>query len=233
MTGTSDSRSRKGWLAGVIIAVLSMLSIVVLVFGFIKPSIHDAGVTHQNGLNAEYGAAAAALSKCLTTSTQTAQVASANAKAFQDVIRATVADTSSPTAHVDLKSEVGRSTLLPILAQAWPDVTKQAELFDKVITVVVDCQGEFRGAQNKVQDRVRSFDTWRQGYWVSMLGASAFPNDDLIVSIGSNQKITGLQALTKMRTPIVSEDAGDAYKNGTFKPADLFPQNTATPTPTR
>ena len=39
--------------------------------------------------------------------------------AFKNVIKATIADTNSPTAHVNLKDPAVRGSLVPILAQSW------------------------------------------------------------------------------------------------------------------
>lgn len=207
-------------------AILVVIAGIVLVLGLswyiTKQSVISAGNSKEATLSASYADGANYLSNCVVKTHQAANVAEANADAFDKVIKDAIAG-SGGAEHVDLGTTAGRNAFLPILVQAYPDLKGQTDLFDKVVNVIVGCQDDFRNKQSVVQDQVRAFNTWRTGSWkVRTFGGGSFPNDNLVVDIPGVDSVTGQAALKKIRQPIVDAVTSDTYQTGQQSNDDPF-----------
>ncbi len=216
------------------IIVGSIVAAVVLmcICGGIGVGTYTGNISDGNAkeaaLSGTYSNGANYLSKCMVSSRQAASVATANAAAFDQVIKDAVAG-HGQAGQLNLHTPTGQAGLFPLLVQAYPDLKGQTDLFNKVLTVVVSCLDDFRSAQSAVLDLVRDFNSWRTGFWTSRLGGSSFPNENLYIAIPGVERVTGEAALRKMEQPIADAVTSDAYKSGIVTPPDLFPK--ATPAP--
>lgn len=227
-------------LSGKMIALIvcGVLVVILLCCGGIGISQYTGNIStgnaKQNDLTATYADAANYMSNCIVKTNQAANVAKANADAFDQVIKDAIAG-NGKAGQFNLNTPQGQAGFMPLLVQAYPQLEGQTDLFKKVLAVIVGCQDDFRNKQSVVLDHVRSFNTWRQNFWTSLLGGSSFPNDNLVINLPGVPMVTGQAALLKMGQPIIATDAADAYKNGTYAPTNPFPGNTApaaSPAPT-
>jgi hypothetical protein len=205
-----------------------ILLVLILTFTvFVPQGVTSEGNKQESTLNAVYTDGANYLSNCVVKTEQAANVASANAAAFDKVIKDAVAGTVGAS-HVDLNTQAGRSALLPILVQAYPDMKGQTDLFNKVVTVIVGCQDDYRNKQSVVLDNVRIFNSWRTGSWkVRTFGGSSFPNNNLRVTIPGVPVVSGQAALDKMSAPLVEASTSGAYNSGVITPQNPFPSPSA------
>lgn len=214
-----------------IVGVVCVVLFVGIWWYATKQGVISHGNTIEAELSSSYGDGANYLSNCVVKTHQAANVATANAAAFDKVIKDAIAGTGDAQ-HVNLNSATGKSAFLPILVQAYPDLKGQTDLFNKVVNVIVGCQDDFRNKQSVVQDKVRAFNTWRTGSWkVRTFGGNSFPNDNLVIEIPGVHSVTGKAALSKMRQPIVDSVTSTSYQTGQQSADNPF--STPSPSPTQ
>jgi hypothetical protein len=197
-----------GTIGGVVVAALLALTFFVI----IPNNVLSEGNKLESGLSASYVDGANYLSNCVIKTEQAANVAQANADAFDKVIRDAIAGTGA-AAHVDTTTTAGRNQLLPILVQAYPDLAGQTALFERVMTTINGCRDDYRNKQTAVLSQVQTFDTWRTGSWTVRTFGSDFPNENLHINL-PGLTLTGQAALDKMRAPIVDATTSSSYQTG-------------------
>jgi|GEM_PF-2040475 len=225
LTGLPKLPSMSGKTMGIIAVVL------VLVMGLgwyvTKQSVLSQANDKQASLSADYANGANYLARNINLVKQTAGVATANAKAYQDLIGRAIARQG------EFATATTPGALIPILTQQWPDPKAQSDLFVKVADVIIGSQDDFTRLQTKVLDNVRSFNSWRTGSWKVRTFGGNLPNENLYVSLPGVETLTGMAALNKIRTPIINTLTSQAYQTGINDVEDPFatsnPVATATP----
>jgi hypothetical protein len=229
------SGQRRG-LSGKMLALIigGAIVVIVLICGGMGVATYTGNITKgntmQNDLTATYADAANYMSNCIVKTNQAANVAQANADAFDKVIKDAIAG-NGKAGQFNLNTQQGQAGFFPLLVQAYPQLQGQTDLFKKVLTIIVGCQDDFRNKQSVVLDHVRTFNNWRQSFWTSLFGGGNFPNDNLVINLPGVPMATGQAALLKMGQPIIATDASDAYKNGTYTPSNPFPGGNSSSAP--
>jgi hypothetical protein len=202
-------------IAGAVVVVL----IFAIVWWAIGNSVTNTGNQKESDLVAAYNDGANYLSNCVIKTNQVANVAQANAAAFDKVIKDAIA--GSGAFHVDTAQTKGG--LVPILVQAYPQLQGQTDLYNKVADTIIGCQDDFRSKQSTVLDQVRSFNRWRTGSWTVRHFGSDFPNDNLVINLPGVQPLTGKAALLKMGQPIIDATTSGSYQTGQQSTQGPFP----------
>jgi hypothetical protein len=184
----------------------------VLAYGT-RQGVISNGNQQENDLSTTYSSGATYLSTCVIKTNQVANVAAANADAFDKVIKDAIAGSGSAQ-HINLGTPGGQSSFLPILVQAYPQLQGQTDLYKKVVDTIVGCQDDFRGQQSVVLDKVRTFNNWRTGSWKVRTFGGSFPNNNLSVTIPGITPLHGQSALDKISQPIVDSVTAATYNSG-------------------
>lgn len=192
------------------VGILAFLIVFSLVWYGIGQSVQSSGNKQQATLSANYSDGANYLSNCVVKTNQAANVAQANADAFDKVIKDAIA--GSGAFHTNTANSAGG--LVPILVQAYPDLKGQTDLYNKVANIIVGCQDDFRNKQSVVLDNVRTFNSWLGGSWKVRHFGSSFPNNRLTINISGLGTLRGQQALDKISQPIVDASTSQAYNSG-------------------
>lgn len=202
-------KAHRGATAGIVGGVVVLVLLIIYIVH--RVNISSEGASRESDLSTQYNKGAITLSQCVQTVNKMANVASANADAFDKVIKDAVAGNGA--FHTNASKSVGG--LVPILVQSYPDLAGQTELYNKVANQIVQCEGDFRSAQTFVQDNVRTFNSWRNNGWNQMFGSGNFPDENLYVDIpGAGPRLHGQDALDKIEQPIVDTVTSKSYGTG-------------------
>jgi hypothetical protein len=116
------------------------------------------------------------------------------------------------------------------IQEAYPDLGKNMDIFDKIVEYVQAKRAEYRGRQSYLLDKLRTYDRFCNSGLLqkimikSIMGA---PTDMLEARIGSSVK-KGSAAREQMYLIVLTPDTKEAYETGVMKPLEI---PTATPTP--
>lgn len=110
------------------------------------------------------------------------------------------------------------------IVEAYPEAgpTEMVRLWGRVQDYVVAGRESYRNAQSKLLDMLRSYETWRNSGLIqrNVITILGFPSHRLAARVG--QTIwTGQDAIDKMYTLVLTEDAIDAYEDGTLDPLEI------------
>jgi len=215
-----------------------IVGVVLAWFVFIPQSTQSVGNQKETDIAAAFEDGANALSSCTNQSTVAAQGALANAGQFDKIMQDAVSHTGSAAKYQlsDQKTGVpnqgAQQGLYALFLQAYPNTSGVTDLFRNAVDVATSCQRKYESAQTLVLDRVRDFDRWRTGGWTQRQFWSGPANDALIIPIpGTRTVLTGNQALSVARVPIVNTVTSSAYQSGTYNPANPFATSSAAATP--
>lgn len=237
---TTDDRSRRGiaplgialkwWIVGGIVGVVLFVCCGAGIAALQIPGNTSTGNDKEATLSSVYSDGANYFSSCIVQTNQAANVATANADAFDKVIKDAMGGTGE-AGQFNLSTPSGQAGFFPLLVKAYPAMEGQTDLYKKVLDVMVSCQTEFSKKQSNILDRVRDFNKWRTNFWTSKLGGGSFPNENLYIGVSGVPRSTGMAALTTMESPIVTSDTANAYKSGTYTPTNPF--GTPNPNPSK
>lgn len=217
---------------GLLIAMFALLWFVIW-----PNSTTSAGNQKESGIAAAYESGANALSSCINQTDAAAQGALANAAAFQRIVLEAVSHTGAAQ-NYQLNNQDGSPNataqrgVYALFVQAYPNAAGVTTMFHQAVDIITACQGKYEDAQNAVLDRVRDFDRWRTGSWMSRQFWRVQANDNLILPIpGTREIYTGTAALNIARVPIVNSVAKAAYGSGVYNAPNPFESSSPSPAP--
>ncbi len=111
--------------------------------------------------------------------------------------------------------QVDRQAVISAISEAYPDL-KGLDIFDQILTSIQAGRERFAKDQEKLQDMLRSYDTWRTtGAWYhpTVVEWMGFPSEHLQAQVG-NQVLTGQAALDKMSIAITGGDTRKIFDSG-------------------
>lgn len=109
--------------------------------------------------------------------------------------------------------------LFSAIAEAYPDLSNNLDVYDKIVDYVAAKREAYKQTQNKLLDMLRAYDTYREDGLVrsSLVRMLGFPSQGLEARIGTSVK-RGHEARDQMFLIVLTEDAKKAYETGTDKP---------------
>lgn len=182
----------------VIFGGAALLLGVVLLISFVN--IHNTGVSKENTLNGQYKINQNELSTCLTKIKDSSNLTKAEVAAMTEALTEAIKgryDGRTPNA----------GAMFSAIVEDYPDLAQYDTAFQRAFVVIIGCRDDYKGAQNKLTDQIRDFDTWRQKWPTSWLTDT--PSDRLRAD-----SLRGEPALEQMRRLVLTQDALDAYNDG-------------------
>lgn len=168
----------------------------------------------EKDLIAVYNTGQTELAALTNKVTETMGVAKANNAAQDELIKNAI------TGRYEGSQKPGTGgTSFSAIAEAYPDVAKNTELFANVQRVVTTGRDQFKDRQNEMQSRIARFETWKdsglfKSWAVKQIG---FPRDEMVIKVGGTS-YRGQDALDKMTEVIGSSESIKAYESGVSDP---------------
>lgn len=209
--------NRKVWVAA---SAVTVIVAVILGVALKNISIDNEGNKREAALSAQYLDNQNVLSDCLITIRETANVTTAQATTFEQVMTEAIKGRYAEIDSVDPTS----GSMFSAIVEQYPDLSSLSEAYERVHTVIVGCRADYKNKQTKLLDMLREYDAWRTGsWWVRTLGGN-FPSNNLEARVGSNSW-RGVDARDKMYDIVLVQGAVQAYDDGTIVPLDPFGVN--------
>jgi hypothetical protein len=206
-------KNHKGLVIGGTIAVL--LLIIVVSFISSVNGTRNTLIQKEQALVAEYKSNQNELSTYTNQVTESLGVADAG----NDKVGQILKDAISGRYDGNMKPGTGGS-MFSAISEAYPDLTKNTAMYEKVQDQVIAGRNAYKNTQNKLIDRARDYETWIQSEWLrsfivkNVLGA---PTENLKITIGQTT-LRGQDALDKLSQPILSGSAINSYETGVTDP---------------
>lgn len=118
--------------------------------------------------------------------------------------------------------QVDNGKFFSAITEAYPDLTGQLDVFDKILEYVKQGREIFAQDQIELQEGVKKFNTWRNtgGLFHPMFAGWLFPDNNLEARNGNQPPVYGQAALELMSRPIVGAETGKIFEDGEDKPID-------------
>ncbi len=201
----------KYWIIGGI--TLAVILIPTITWICIYTSLRNEGRSQEISMSRQFNEMQARYGQSRLSVTEQLGIAREKTKAMDDIIA------KATTGRYDTKGKEGvvdKQAVVSAIAEAYPDVNKPLEIYDKILVTIQASRQRFAADQRKMQDMIRSYQTWRTtGAWyepavISYLG---FPSNHLVAQVGDN-KLFGEAALDKMSIVIVGTDTHKVFESG-------------------
>lgn len=196
-------------------AIVALLLIIVVSFISSVNGTRNTLIQKEQALVGEYKANQNELSTYTNQVTESLGVADAG----NDKVGQILKDAISGRYDGNMKPGTGGS-MFSAISEAYPDLTKNTAMYEKVQDQVIAGRNAYKNTQNKLIDRARDYETWIQSDLMrsfivkNILGA---PTNDLKITIGQNT-LRGQDALDKLSQPILSGSAVTSYETGVTDP---------------
>lgn len=201
----------KPWLiGGSITAGVLLLSLVIWLF--IYTSTRNEGRTQEEALSAQWSGMQARYGQNRLTVADQLGIAREKTAAINEILA------KSASGRYDKASQPGvvdQKALLSAVAEAYPDLDV-LKVWDTVMTNIQATRERFAADQKKMQDMIRSYETWRttgQFYHPAVVRYCGFPSVQLKARVG-DKILTGPEALEKMSIAIVDGDTRHIFDTG-------------------
>lgn len=197
-----------------VIAVIVVLVIaVVALFGFYN-SVRNEGIAKENQLEQQYQTNQNELSKITLIVKETIGIADKGNSQIDEIIKNAV------QGRYDGAMDAGTGgAMFSAIQEAYPDLTANTALWAKVQDAIIAGRQSFANHQRMLSDKVGDYETWMEqgaikSIMVDMIG---FPSDNLEARVG-DQVYRGLDALDRIKKPIVAKEATTAFETGEIAP---------------
>lgn len=223
---STNTRNERGIAGMGLVAIGTAVSIIVIITIFLVSlnSNQKQMVSREAALSGQYKQNINDLSAYVNTIKESLGLANTANAALDKVL----ADAVSGRYEGKTSAQPGTGTLFSAITEAYPDLTRNADLYSTVQDAILKGRERFKNKQDKLGDMIREYDTWRKSgyihsFTVRLVGA---PSENLRASIGADT-VTGQAAYERMNTQVVAGPAAEAFKTGIDNGLDLGP----TPTP--
>lgn len=193
--------------------------VLVVVIGLLSTwnAVVNERNTRENDVSAMYSSTQNELSGCLSKSTQAANVTKAEAKVMKEALtealqaRYTTKSTADPTS----------GKLFSAIVEQYPDLKPFENSFKDAFVVMIGCREDFKNAQKQLIDKVKSYNTWKDGTLTVRFFANA-PSNHLEADTGDGTIYKGAEALAKIKRIIRTPKTIQAYSTGVLEEEDPF-----------
>ncbi len=211
------------WMLLIGTLVLAVFITFVSVVNYRK-GIENEGEAMQERVEQIYQSAQNSLSTCLDQGQVAADVAVEEFKQLKDllteVIGARYIDNNGQPSSAE--TALGGGSLFSVIVEAYPTISQAS--FQNLQDVVVGCRDEYQGAQDRLFNEIRVFETWIQtdNFWNQGI-KNNFPKNSLeTINFATGETIHGQEALDYISRVILVGDAHAAYEDGQLPDQDLF-----------
>lgn len=211
------------WLGGAAIIVV-VLIVVFISYASWSKNITNDGEGRQERVEQTYKSAQNSLSTCLDQGKTAAQVSEQEFTRLKeilvDVTSARYVDENGN--DTDASTALGEGRLFSAVIEAYPTIDQTS--FQNLQAVVVGCRDEYQGAQDRLQNEIREFETWflTDSVFNSHIKGK-FPTNELdALNFATGEVLVAEEALAYMDRVILVGDAKTAYNEGELGEQDLF-----------
>lgn len=193
--------------------ILVLVIFALSIYGSVN-SVRNEGIRHEAALVAQYQDNQNELSNYILKFNESLGIADRQSERLNTILVEAV------KGRYDGNMEPGTSgSMFSAIAEAYPDLTASVESYAKVQDLVVSGREAYKNKQSMLLDRIRVYETWSEtglikSQVVDMLG---FPSDRLEARVG-NTVLRGEDALDRMKTLVLVEEAIESYETGTTDP---------------
>ena len=191
-------------------AVAVVLLLVVGVVAKIN-SVQKDAIGRETTLSAQYDANRIKLSQIKTTFYSSLDVANLKSDKMDQIIE----DAVKGRYDGNTSAKPGTGSLFSAIVEAYPDLSNNLNLYDKIVDFLMTERKEYAQQQTKLRDMIREYDTWRKSgvlhrFWVGLAGAPT----DALEAPANGVTLTGEAALQQMKRLVIHSGAQEAYDTG-------------------
>lgn len=199
------------------IAIAVPLLLVVGVISYFS-AVRNNIIEKEEGLTASYKTNMIELDKFTSSVTETFGVAEEAADKIGAVITEAIAGRYQ---GADPQAQGGE--LFSALAEAYPDLSANTELYAQVSRAITSGRQAFADAQSKMASQVSAYRQYiDKGFMKSTVaGMLGSPTDRIRITMGNKLAYTGDEALLVMETVIMSPNTADAIDTGILEPLEF------------
>lgn len=218
---TNISKKAAVWISISIVVVILIISI----FGWAN-NMQKQSVEKEVRLSRTYESMKSDLDTFLSTAREQAGVTKAQSAAFDKIMLDAVSGRYQGKEGQPTSAQPGTGTLFSAIAEAYPNLDGINSSYNRILDTITSGRQTFNNGQKKLQDEIRSYDTWRKSGIIHSWALETFigvPTDNLTITNG-DQKFVGQAAYDKMSQVIQSGVTSQAFKTGNLEAQDFFGQ---------
>lgn len=200
-----------------LIATIGIIVVVVIVafsiFGTIN-STRNEGIKQENALEAQYRSNQNELSTYILTIKESLGIADKGNNKIDEIL------SNAIQGRYDGNMDPGTGgSMFSAITEAYPDLTANIKMYEKVQDAVVSGRAAFKNQQNKLLDMVANYENWLQSGIVrsTVVKMIGFPSGTLEARVGDTV-YTGQDALNKMKQIVLVKDATVSFETGETAP---------------
>jgi len=207
-----------------LIPLVAVLVIVVVVFSTFN-GVQKEGVDKETALNAQYLDNQNELGAFISTFYEQLGIADRKSDKLNQILTEAV----KGRYEGETSAQPGQGQLFSAISEAYPDLTQNLSVYDKVLDTVSSGRQSYKNKQSKLLDMLRSYDRWRTRGILhkALVGMAGYPSDGLEARIGT-KVVHGKDARDQMYLIVLPSDAAEAYTTGTMEPMTIPPATTTT-----
>jgi len=216
MSENITTSSKPKWVKWAVTGGIAVVILgIILSFVGTIDSLRNTRIEKENSLVAQYKTNQNELSTYILTFKETLGVAvEANDKLEEILLEAVKGRYGDDANGVDPTG----GTMFSAIAEAYPDLTANADLYSQVQKIVVEGRDKYKNQQNKLMDMVNNYLTWRESGLIDHLIIDAIGYSDNFKVTFEGEVVKGDAALDAINRVILVQDAIDAYDGGTVEP---------------
>jgi hypothetical protein len=218
MSSANESGSTKG--ITIIAVVVALVIAAVSFFGYYN-SVRSEGIGKENHLEGTYQANQDELSKVTLTVKETAGIANVANTKMDEIIKNAI------QGRYDGAMDAGTGgAMFSAITEAYPELGANVALYARVQDAIIAGRQSFSNRQKLLLDEVVSYENWLEQDVLrsTVVKMAGFPSGSLEARIG-DKVYTGREALTRIKTLVLTKDTTTAYETGEVAP--LFGSETA------
>lgn len=203
--------------------VIGVLVIAGISFFSTINSLQKQSVEHEVRLSRQYESLKSELDAFLSKAREQAGVTKAQSAAFDKIMLDAVSGRYQGKEGQPTTAQPGSGTLFSAIAEAYPNLNGINSSYNRILDTISEGRAAFNNRQQKLQDQIREYDTWRKSgiihSWI-VSNIVGVPTDNLF-AVNKN-KLTGQAAYDHMSQVIKSGVTANAFETNTLESQDFF-----------
>ena len=194
-------------------SIAVLLIAAVSFFGYFN-SVRSEGIGKENHLEGTYQANQDELSKVTLTVKESIGIADKGNSKMDEIIKNAV------QGRYDGAMDAGTGgAMFSAIQEAYPELTANVALYARVQDAIIAGRQSFSNRQKMLLDEVVAYENWlEQGVLHStVVKMAGFPSSSLEARVG-DKVYTGREALSKIKTLVLTKDTVTAYETGEVAP---------------
>lgn len=206
-----------------LIPLVVILLLVVVVYSSLN-GINKAGVDKETALNAQYLDNQNELGSFISTFYEQLGIADRKSDKLDQIL----SDAVKGRYEGETSAQPGQGQLFSAITEAYPDLTQNLSVYDRVLDTVSSGRAAYKNKQSKLLDMLRDYDRWRTRgiFHKQLVNMAGYPSDGLEARIGT-KTVHGDAARDQMYLIVLPSQAAEAYQTGTLEPLTIPTTTTA------